>query len=274
MAPIKKWIITGDTHGDVKARVKNIMYQVCNAALKPEELGIIILGDAGLNFWLDGSDKRRKNQVNNLGPQIYCLRGNHEERPENIPNMELCLDMETASSVYMEKEFPNIKYLVDGNVYWFAGYKCLALGGAYSVDKYWRLENHPETWFKDEQLTQEEMDNIWEYIRHESYHFVLSHTCPYSFRPTDLFLSFVKQDTVDTSMEQWLEQVKNNIDWSVWCFGHYHADRVERPCVEQFYTSWEDIDDIWIRWKSWRQGTCKELPSWLDRGPNWNWEEE
>lgn len=274
MAPIKKWIITGDTHGDVKARVKNIMYQVCNAALKPEELGIIILGDAGLNFWLDSSDKRHKYQVNNLGPQIYCLRGNHEARPENIPDMIRVWDEQTTENVYLEREFPNIKYLIDGGDYQFGEYSCLALGGAYSVDKYWRLENRPETWFKDEQLTQKEMDNIWKYIKHESYDFILTHTCPYSFRPTDLFLNFIDQNTVDSSMEQWLEQVKDKVEWGVWCFGHYHADRVERPYVEQFYTSWDDIDDIWVRWQSWKQGTCKELPSWLDRGPNWNWEEE
>lgn len=262
-----------DTHGDVKSRVKNMMYQICNKALKPEELGIIILGDAGLNFYLDDSDDRRKNQVNKLGPQIYCLRGNHEDRPENIPGMKLTLDAETASFVWQEKKYPNIKYLVDGQFYWFGGYKCLALGGAYSVDKYWRLQTHPEFWFEEEQLTQEEMDNIYKYIKHESYDFILSHTCPYSFRPTDLFLSFIDQNTVDTSTEQWLEQVKDEVEWGIWCFGHYHADRIERPCVEQFYTSWEDIDDIWIRWRSWKQGR-KELPDWLDRGPNWNWEEE
>lgn len=273
MALIKKWIITGDVHGNVVGRIKSIMYQVCNKALKPEELGIIILGDVGLNFDLDDSDKRRKGYANELGPQIYCLRGNHEERPENIPGTELWLDMETASAVYMEKEFSNIKYLVDGNTYWFGGHKCLALGGAYSIDKYWRLQHHPKTWFKDEQLTQEEMDNIGKCIKHERYDFILTHTCPYSFRPTDLFLNFIDQNTVDSSMEYWLEQVKDEVKWGVWCFGHYHADRIERPYVEQFYTSWEDIDDIWIRWKSWEQGR-KELPEWHNRGPNWSWEEE
>lgn len=273
MALIKKWIITGDAHGNVVARVKTIMYQVCNKALKPEELGIIILGDAGLNFDLDDSDKRRKSYTNELGPQIYCLRGNHEERPENIPGMEMWLDMETASTVYMEKEFPNIKYLVDGNSYWFGRYKCLALGGAYSVDKYWRLQHYPKTWFKDEQLTQEEMNDIRKCIKHENYDFILTHTCPYSFRPTDLFLNSIDQNTVDSSMERWLEQVKDEVEWGVWCFGHYHENRIERPYVEQFYTSWKDMDDIWIYWQSWKQGR-KEVPEWHDRGPNWNWEEE
>lgn len=272
MALIKKWIITGDTHRGVRSRIKAIMSQACNATLKPEELGIIILGDVGLNCYLDSSDDRLKYQINNLGPQIYCLRGNHEERPENIPGMKLTLDMETASGVWQEKKYPNIKYLVDGQTYWFGGYKCLALGGAYSVDKYWRLQTRPESWFEEEQLTQEEMNNIYKYVEHESFDFILSHTCPYSFRPTDLFLNFIDQNTVDTSMEQWLEQIKDKIEWGMWCFGHYHADRAERPYVEQFYTSWEDIDDIWIRWRTWRSG-AKELPSWLELGPNWNWEE-
>lgn len=273
MALIKKWIITGDTHRGVRSRIKAIMSQTCNATLKPEELGIIILGDVGINCYLDSSDDRLKYQINNLGPQIYCLRGNHEERPENIPGMIRVWDEQTTENVYVERKFPNIKYLIDGGEYQFGEYCCLALGGAYSVDKHWRLQHHPKTWFKDEQLTQEEMDNIRKRIKHESYDFILTHTCPYSFRPTDLFLNFIDQNTVDSSMERWLEQVKNEVEWGVWCFGHYHADRVECPCVEQFYTSWEDIDNIWIRWRNWKQRR-KELPSWLELGPNWNWEEE
>ena len=50
----------------------------------PEEMGIIILGDAGLNFYLNQTDDRHKKELVKYGFQIYCVRGNHEESPANL----------------------------------------------------------------------------------------------------------------------------------------------------------------------------------------------
>lgn len=38
-----------------------------------------------------------------------------------------------------EEEFPNILFPVDGEIFMLAGMKYLMIGGAYSVDKYFRL---------------------------------------------------------------------------------------------------------------------------------------
>ena len=58
---IKNWIVTGDTHGGMSAisRVGNIHRNMEDCV--PEYTGIIILGDAGLNFYLNGTDKKYKN---------------------------------------------------------------------------------------------------------------------------------------------------------------------------------------------------------------------
>ena len=55
---IKHWILTGDTHGGMAtiSRVGNIHRNM--PEYKPEETGIIILGDSGLNFWLNNTDKK------------------------------------------------------------------------------------------------------------------------------------------------------------------------------------------------------------------------
>ena len=68
---IKNWIITGDTHGGVGliSRLDNIS---CNMPeCKPEETGVIILGDAGLNFYLNKTDKKYKKMINAQGYHIY-----------------------------------------------------------------------------------------------------------------------------------------------------------------------------------------------------------
>lgn len=249
---IKHWIITGDTHGRVVSRIGNISRNYPD--YEPNETAIIILGDAGINFYLNKSDKKNKAAINSLGYHIYCVRGNHEERPQKIPDMLVNYDKNVQGLVYLEKEYPLIKYFQDGGIYRIKNHSCLIIGGAYSVDKYWRLQRAAAEgssfsgWFEDEQLTPEEMENILERVKGEKVDFIFTHTCPSTYEPRDLFLSCVDQSTVDKSMEYWLNDVKNAVDWKIWCFGHFHADRVEYPCVEQFYYQYEEIDKIYNRW--------------------------
>lgn len=268
---IKNWIVTGDTHGGFSTitRVGNIARN--NPELKPEETGIIILGDCGLNFYLNKTDKKYKKMLNGMGYKIYCVRGNHEQRPELIPGMTLENDFNVGNMTWVEPDYPNIRYFADGGNYVIDGHPTLVIGGAYSVDKYWRLTRagysavDAETadpkkcgWFKDECLTQEEMDAIIESNKGKKFDFVFTHTAPIDWEPTDLFLGCVDQSTVDKSMEYWLSDLKATFNWGVWCFGHYHADRIERPNVEQMYMDYESLDTLWNRW----YGDCTYHNEW------------
>lgn len=270
---IKNWLITGDTHGLVNSRLKNIDPQV----YVPEETAVIILGDMGLNFYLNKTDAKNKKVVNDTGFHIYAVRGNHEERPELL-NMSQLWDTYIKGGVYYEPEFPNIRYLMDGEEYEINGHSVLVVGGAYSIDKWYRLlragyiekealSANPKKcgWFKCEQLTAEEMQDIEDKRKGNNYDFVFTHTCPLSWEPVDLFLRGIDQSKVDKSMEEWLDSFKDKINWKVWLFGHYHADRLERPGVEMFFNDIEDMNTIWERWNS-----NKELDWWLIKSPNYN----
>ena len=275
---IRHLIFTGDTHGGFATitRISNI--QRNTPEYKPEETMIVVLGDTGLNYWLNNTDKKYKKLLNSMNYHIYCVRGNHEQRPELIEGMTLVNDENVNNVVYMEEAFPNIRYFVDGKIYNLLGYKCLVVGGAYSIDKWYRLaragysKDEAETadpkkcgWFKDECLTAAEMAAIMQEVKGESVDFVLSHTCPLSWEPTDLFLNGIDQSTVDKSMEVWLDELKNNIKWKYWLFGHYHADRIERPHVEQFYQEYEDVESIIARWDKYDE--TGELDYWLPKSP-------
>jgi hypothetical protein len=157
------------------------------------------------------------------------------------------------------------------------------LGGAYSIDKWYRLARAGYTpeeaeianpkkcgWFKDELLTLQEKSNIWDKICGKRYDFIFTHTCPLSWEPTDLFLRGVDQNQVDKSMELWLDKVQQAVDWRVWLFGHFHADRVERPCVEQMYMDYENIETIWNRWYGEK---TYEKEWWLPKSPWMHWSE-
>lgn len=222
-----KYWVTGDFHGQYIALKERIKYTEPGDA-------VIVLGDACFNYYGDKRDKKLKNMVNSLGRTIYCVRGNHEMRPADIFNMKQVFDENIGSWVDMEKEWPNIKYLWDGTKYKINGYDCLIIGGAYSVDKEYRLMRG-WNWFSNELLTPEEMKFIEDLHAGKDVDFILSHTCPLSFQPRDMFLTFIDQSKVDNSMETWMEEFKDKINWKYWLFGHYHGDRIIQPGVRMFF---------------------------------------
>lgn len=264
-----------DTHG-----VFTWMDNGCLDKYIPEETAIIILGDASFNFWLNKKDERLKREVSAKGFTFYCVRGNHEARPQDVEGMDNIYDENVQGVVYLEEEFPLIRYFFDYGEYTINGFKCAVLGGAYSIDKCYRLARagitdktdpryyNPKVthWFHNEQLSEKEMNDAMEILGNKHYDFIFTHTCPVSWEPTDLFLSMVDQSSVDKSMELWLEEFKESITFNVWCFGHFHADRLERPYVEQYYNNIEGLETIWHRWG--RYSRTGELDWWLVKSPS------
>lgn len=264
---IKRWVITGDTHGQVESRLRDIIRNMDDIVL--EETAVVILGDAGINYFLNKRDRHNKQLISALGVRVYCVRGNHEERPENISGMKMVHDEDVGNAVYMEEEFPMIRYLIDGAAYSIDGHSVLVIGGAYSIDKYYRLASEAGGgyggWFKDEQLSKGEMAFISEEIAGKHFDLVFTHTAPIDWEPTDLFLGGIDQSNVDKTMEKWLGGLKDKFTWGLWLFGHYHADRIEAPHVEQFYMEYEDLNDVINRWKKYDDGWV--LDWWIPKSP-------
>lgn len=124
--------ITGDIHGDVERVVEFSK----NNNLTDKDT-IIILGDAGLNFYCNKTDNKSKRVLNKLGPKIFCIHGNHEIRPETIKTYNITEYCD--GRVYVETQYPNILFAIDGEIYNFDGNQALVCGGAYSVDKWYRI---------------------------------------------------------------------------------------------------------------------------------------
>lgn len=243
---ILNWLVTGDTHGDVKSRIEYI--KQCKSYCKPEDTAIIILGDAGINYFMMqdkpakdeiksllyylSNDYTQKEYMQNSGYKFYLVRGNHEQRPELVPNIKQIYDNDVNGKVYYEKAFPNIRYFKDGAIYNINDKNILVIGGAYSIDKYYRL-SHGMNWFKDEQLTEKERNKILKNVKNKQFDYIFTHTCPACWLPTDLFLPGIDQSTVDNSMEIWLDTIKESITFDRWLFGHFHADRyyVNEPAI-------------------------------------------
>lgn len=206
--------ITGDIHGEI-SRLKPF------SKILNKEDTLITLGDFGANYFFNYRDDDFKKKVQKLGINIFTIRGNHEANPAIVDGIK---EVDKYGEFgYSENNYPNIFYAKNGKVYEIEGHKFLVLGGAYSVDKFYRMERG-WSWFEDEQMTDKEMDKILKKIPYMSFDYILSHTCPKSIEPTFLYLSMVKQDTVDKRTEEFLDEVKKICNYKALFFGHYHGD--------------------------------------------------
>lgn len=208
-------LIFGDIHGRTPEKLKEVA---------APDTAIILLGDVGANFTQGERDKKFKQELNELNTNLYLIRGNHDVRPLDIPTIEIVYDEKVQNDVGQEAAYPNIHYLLDGRVYDFNGNKSLVLGGAFSVDKFSRLMRH-DIWVENEQLSAEEQAFIEAHLPPIHFNWVLTHTCPFTWMPTDLLLTCLDCDWIDNSTEKWLERLSRTIDWDAWFFGHFHDTR-------------------------------------------------
>jgi len=224
--------LTGDIHGN-PSRV--IAFSERNELTENDT--IIILGDVGANYYLSYKDTLMKSELNAIGIDILCIHGNHECRPSNIPSYHLreC----NGGKVWVEDKYPHLLFAKDGEVYTIEDNNYIAIGGAYSVDKYYRLAMN-YGWWEDEQPSDDVKKYVEKQISENKIDVVLSHTCPFKYEPTEVFLPQIDQSTVDTSTELWLDKIDEKIDCMAWFCGHWHIDkRIDK--MHFLFEGWEAI---------------------------------
>ena len=215
-------VFTGDIHGDM---TKIYNYATARRQNNLEDLqAIVILGDVGANYYLNGRDRKFKKKLNRLNVDVLCLHGNHEARPQTIASY--ITEEYHGGDVMVEPEYPHLKFLIDGEIYNLDGLQTLAIGGAYSVDKFYRLENGWQ-WFNDEQPSQYIKNKVERVLEENNWEVdqIISHTCPTKFIPTEMFLPFIDQSTVDSSTEEWLDEIEDKTQYKRWLCGHWHCDK-------------------------------------------------
>jgi len=232
--------ITGDRHGAYSGIIA--WGKMMNLT---SEDTVIVLGDNGVNFIMGWVDYKLRKKLGKCAWNWFLIRGNHDMRPEDAFNRTPadayqgeCSNPRAHTEVWFDNEVlvenemnSNIKYAIDGNIYTINGEKCLVIGGGYSTDKWYRLENSIP-WFLNEQLSSEEMDAIYQIYCANHVDVILSHVAPVSYE-TDIRHLWMDSggikngaENIDKTMEIWM----NKFLWDEvnvikrWYFGHCHAN--------------------------------------------------
>lgn len=227
--------LTGDIHGNPTQ-----VELFCSKMQLTEKDTIIMLGDVGVNYYGGKRDRLPKRILSSLPVTFLCIHGNHEIRPQNIPEYKPTIW--NGGRVLVDEEHPNILFAEDGEVYDLDGKKALAIGGAYSVDKFYRLQRG-FGWWADEQpseLTKRKVEGIVSECK--GIDIILSHTCPKKYIPTEMFLPMIDQSSVDNSTEEWLDTIEEAVDYKAWYCGHWHTDkRIDK--MHFLFTTFESLGD-------------------------------
>jgi 3-oxoacid CoA-transferase subunit A len=241
--PTARYYITGDKHRDFSD-----VQKFCRQMNTRKEDVLIVLGDAGFNYYDDQRDDNLKKKISRLNITLFCLHGNKENRPQNVGTYgvrNFC-----DGKVYYEPKYPNILFAMDGEVYDFEGKKYLVVGGAHSVDKIRCIEEHKPFW-DDEMPNAQTKEKVEQRLNQEGYRIygMLTHTCPVQYLPTEMFVSTrqnlankrkpnkarVKKQfkpDIDRSTEEWLGNLERRTQYDIWFCGHYHIDKqIDKICM-------------------------------------------
>lgn len=263
--------VTGDTHSKVE-RLNTESFPEQKEMTKDDY--VVILGDFGLVWDFRGENKTEKHWLDWLEEKSFTtlfIDGNHDnhKRLAEYP-------VEEWHGGKVHKIRPSVIHLMRGEVYDIDGARCLAFGGAPSHDirglasdeemkenyaagildrndplfesKLKRLKhlNHyayfypfrvlNESWWKEEIASEEEYNNALNNLAkvNNKVDFVFSHDAPSS---TVALLSMGEYKT--NQQTRYLENIREQIDYKAWLFGHYHEDK--RITEKEFCLYWQIV---------------------------------
>lgn len=204
--------ITGDTHIPVDIQKLSTKRFPKQKELTKNDY-LIICGDFG-GVW-DGTNEE-KYWIKWLKRKRFTtlfVDGNHEnfDMLYNLPTIEF------GGSI-VHKVDDGIYHLIRGEAYIIDGKKFFVFGGASSHDKEYRTEG--KNWWKDELPRKQEYNNAENSLKKNDFKFdyVITHSAPTSVQKV------IAPKYEINDLTEFLENVKDRIEFKKWFFGHYHED--------------------------------------------------
>lgn len=150
-----KTMFLGDIHGNA-----HYLEQAIDIAIKSGIKSILQVGD----FYIYKLDNHIKEKLVDNDINVYFIAGNHE-------NWKLLSEFEGEG---VTKFDDNLYYIPTGAEFTVGDMTAIAIGGAVSIDKHFRIEGF--SWFPEEVLSEEEQNKLMS--KDKNYDLVVSHDCP------------------------------------------------------------------------------------------------
>lgn len=231
-----KVLVLGDTHGS-----KGTVKRAIETAAKHDATAIVQVGDFGYwehstsGGWFLESVSKRSVEAD---IPFFWIDGNHENHTMLRRDYGPGGRKHKPSPEGFWEIRPLLYYIPRGTKWTWDDCTFMGVGGAYSIDKAYRLEKEAiagssrQLWWPEEQITDEEL----EFVKSQGTADVLfTHDCPTNAP----FRNRIKPD-LDSQMHR---QRIDEIGWSVkpkwWFHGHMHE-----KYVYEFYTSREDREQF------------------------------
>lgn len=153
---------------------------------------------------------------------LYWLDGNHEYHPDLVAMVE-----DYGRDGFIELD-PHFYYSPRGNAWEWDGVKFMSLGGAYSIDRDFRIKDID--WFEQELITEEDVDHC---IANGPVDVLLAHDAPLAVdMAMEMAMSgrqMLKGDISTIENRERLQRVVNANAPSVVVHGHWHLQYTDRP---------------------------------------------
>ncbi len=224
--------LTGDIHGDVDSRFDK--ETLAEEGIRPTTDDVlVILGDAGV-IWstsakkyprLAARDERVIETLLEVWPgEVAFVDGNHENFATlaKLPQTE-----RWGAPVGVVRE--RLYRLLRGEIYQLPATNgtasCFVMGGAYSVDKMWRVEGCD--WWPEEIPSRAELAHGRKTLERAGWKvdYVLTHDCaPFMLHTLTFDSPFGHIDHRDR-LTDFLGEVDGRTSFTHWYCGHYHVNR-------------------------------------------------
>jgi 3-oxoacid CoA-transferase subunit A len=210
--------LTGDKHGCFMG-----VFAFCDKVQSTTDDTLILLGDVCINCFGDEKDRALTRLLAKLPVTLFCVHGNYDRRPECLGYSETT---RYGGAVCWEPAFPNLIFAKDGEIYDFAGKRCIVIGGASGRDKPYRSAKGRVCW-PDGRPSPKIRARVETRLAAESWRadVVLSHTCPLKYEPREVFEGGVRRADADKSTEMWLDALEDKLSYGRWYCGHHHTDK-------------------------------------------------
>ena len=208
---MSKIFCTGDTHGGIDMSKLNSRH-FSGEGLTKDDI-VVVMGDAGFIWNGGGEEKFWQKFLDDKPWTTFCTLGNHENynRIEQLPIVDF-----HGGKAYKVND--SIYYGITGEIYNFAGKKCLVINGADSTDKAYRVEG--ESWWRQERITPDDTIKVLKSLYEVDgiVDFVFSHTGGSEVVKT---LGF---NVTPSDIE--LDKILNTATYQKHYCGHYHIDKL------------------------------------------------